>query len=242
MAQLSARFAAAVPALMRDMAIYFVQFRIVDERCLYVRLVHLLREMQLIERVVVSTLNYDCLLELALVGAGIGVDYFGTADATHSALVLKLHGSCNMFSAQLQAQGIFYGNGIVFEGGIQAWLDANRVIDHCLSGTALAPVMCLFMEGKPTSVSPRTLSDLQKTWAASVANSGLVLCVGVHPHPVDSHIWEPLATTSAHLAFVGDQDAFESWVREYRGDRKSIFLGSRFNLAFNGIAKELRRL
>ena len=80
--------------------------------------------------------------------------------------VWKLHGSCNMFATQVNATpGVMYSAGVSFEGGIEALFDTHKVIGRCLSETALAPVMCLYMRDKPLSVSPTAIKVLQKMWS-----------------------------------------------------------------------------
>jgi hypothetical protein len=145
-------YGGAIPQLMREMAAYFVQFYIADDRCAYVRLVAELDKRDLQTDTVFSTINYECLLEGAINRTGHSIDYF--SNAANGIRVIKLHGSCNMFSIGLQAgQGIGYGTGISFEGGIQAMPSKDDVIRHCLCETGLAPVMNLYMKGKPLSVS-----------------------------------------------------------------------------------------
>lgn len=241
MARVSEEMSVAVPALMRDMAIYFIQFRSSARGSLYDRLIRDLHERGLLGSVVFSTLNYECVLEYALLEAGVEIDYFGNAGAGAQP-VLKLHGSCNMFSAGVQATpGVTYTKGVVFEGGIQAWLDQNRVIEHCLVETALAPVMCQYMEGKPTSVSPSALKSIQDRWAELVAASTAVVCIGVRPHRPDAHVWEPLARFSGKLLFIGDEARFTEWAAE-RSVHVSTWLASRFSTGYEEMLKQLELL
>ena len=185
--------------------------------------------------------NYDCVLEYAALDEGVGIDYFGVG-ADGQVPVWKLHGSCNMFSAGVQAgQGVMYGQGVVFEGGIQAWLDRSRVIEHCLVETGLAPVMCQYMDGKPTTVSPSAIRPLQAQWAESVASASLVVCVGVRLHPIDTHIWQPLEHSPVHLAYSGDRMIYEPWLAS-RTTGAASWLGRRFNEAFSAILQRLEAL
>ena len=231
MAVLARDYSSAVPQLMRDMAIYFIQFRPVERRSLYNCLIHDVQAAGLIHRVGFSTLNYECVLEFAMLEEGLAIDYFGDA-GPGSTRVWKLHGSSNMFSHGLEAgSGISYSAGVVFQGGIQAWLDPNKVISHCLAGTGLAPVMSLFMEGKPTSVSPSALQSVQKEWATAILAAKAIICVGVRPHPPDSHVWEPIANSVATLLFVGDETLFHNVLKSRRRS-ETVYLGSRFNVSY----------
>jgi hypothetical protein len=224
----------AIPELMRQMAIYFVQFRPVGRNTLYCRLVRDLQAAGLLNRTLFSTLNYECVLDFSLVEHGHRIDYFANDDAGAVPL-WKLHGSCNMFSEGLQATpGVFYGTGVTFEGGIQALADPNRVIQHCLVETALAPVMSLYMRGKPLAVSPSAIAQLQQRWSNAVSAATVVIVVGVRPWPADDHIWQPLAKTAAHLLYVGDPAVFSDWVASARAGPYTLLAG-RFSRGFSTI-------
>jgi hypothetical protein len=153
--------------------------------------------------------------------------------------VWKLHGSCNMFSYGIPAsQGISYGTGILWEGGVQAFLDTNQIIQHCLVQTALAPVMCLYMRGKPLSVSPSVIRKLQRDWIRQVEAASIIVCIGVRPLPEDTHIWEPLRATKARIYFIGDQGALESWCESSRRGFTE-YVGDRFNTAYKNLMQRL---
>ncbi|MBI2796793.1 MAG: hypothetical protein HYX65_08830 [Gemmatimonadetes bacterium] len=223
----------AIPQLMREMAIYFVQFRPVGPASLYVRLISFLRSAGVDRRVLLSTLNYECALDYAIAQSGLGIAYF--ADGSDGELPLwKLHGSCNMFSAGVQAgAGISYGPGVTWEGGIRALPTADAVVQHCLVETGLAPVMSLYMEGKPLNVSPSAIRQLHDLWSEFVRTATRIYCIGVRPLPADTHIWEPLFHSNAHLLFVGDRAAFDIWSVGRRAP--SQYLTSRFAAAFDSI-------
>jgi hypothetical protein len=224
-------FGVAIPSLMREMAIYFIQFRPASQSSLYCRLIQDLARVGVLNRTLFSTLNYECVLEFSLLNQGYAIDYFGNATppAVH---VQKFHGSCNMFSQTLQVSpGIIYSTGITFEGGIEAFLDPNLVIQRCLTETALAPVMCLYMRGKPVSVAPSIIQDQQHKWAASVYSAKAIVCIGIRLTPADVHLWEPLAKTAASLYFIGNAQEFNDWSKQHR-PHKSECLGSRFAEAY----------
>lgn len=234
MSQVFEKYGPVIPQLMREMAIFFAQFRPFQKSSLYCRLVRDLAVAGLLDRVAFSTLNYECVLEFSLLEHGIGVDYFGEG-SSKKVPVWKLHGSCNMFSHQVQAsQGIMYGTGVIFEGGIEAFFDTNLVMEKCLVGTGLAPVMSLYMAGKPLAVSPSSIRELQELWRRELGRASAVVCVGVRPHPPDTHIWQPLAETPATVYFVGSEAEFRAWSSTARANR-SAFLGPRFGPAYQAI-------
>lgn len=240
MGQLVERAPLAVPQLMRELAVYFVQFRAADARCLYSRLIDDLRAAQLLDSVCFSTLNYDCVLDFVLRDKGVALDYF--ADPSSEGVpLLKLHGSSNMFAREIAvSQDVLYGTGVTFEGGVQAFLDSSRVIEHALAETGLAPVMCLYMRGKPLNISPSALSVIQAAWQRQVQAAKAVLVVGVRPWPEDEHVWGPLSSTSANLDFVCDENEVRAWAAA--GGRQGFsVLGARFSDSYDRILERITR-
>lgn len=92
------RISVIIPELMRQMAIYFVQFRPASGQTLYCRLIDTLNMRGSLEPVLFSTLNYECVLELSLLGRRIQFNCFDPIDTNPNVPVWKLHSSCNMFA------------------------------------------------------------------------------------------------------------------------------------------------
>jgi hypothetical protein len=230
----------AVPQLMREMAVYFIQFRPYQQKTLYCQLVRALIQSNALQNVKFGTLNYECVLEFSLLEAGFAVEYFPGGTSPEAVQVWKPHGSCNMFSQGLQAgPDVSYGTDVVWEGGAQAFFDPNRVIEHCLVETGLAPVMSLYMEGKPLAVSPGVIRQIQEGLAEEILAAGAVFVVGVRPVLADKHIWDPLAQTKAPIFYIGDQTVFERWANSCRYGRVSTFLGNSFSSAFQLLIREI---
>lgn len=228
-----------VPQLMREMAIYFIQFRPVDQKSLYCKLVKECIKMDILQSVLFATLNYDCILEKSISSFGLSVEYF--AEPKENAVaVRKLHGSSNMFCDQLHAgPGISYTKGVIFEGGLRAISDPDEVIRHCLCETALAPAMCLFMRGKPTAISPKAIQAVQKEWAEFLCKAEKIFLVGVRPHVPDTHIWIPIGKSGTKVCFIGRRHEWDNWGNDY--EIKKIYLGQYFSSAFQSLRKELRQ-
>ena len=231
----------AIPSLMREMAVYLIQFRPYKRSTLYDRLITELAKCDLLKRVLLSTLNYDCVLEFCLAEGSHPISYFDDA-ASDEIPVWKLHGSSNMFSHGVQAgQDVSYGTGVTWEGGIEAFLDPGVVIQKCLVETGLSPVMCLYMKGKVLHVSPSAIQSLQKSWAERILAASAIFCVGVRPVEGDSHIWDPLSKTSANLYFVGNQTELIEWAGKHR-EGVSEHLGNRFGSAYSSICDRIKKL
>jgi hypothetical protein len=65
MRQVHDEIGGAIPQLMREMAVYFVQFRPSNRASLYCRLIQEIQRLGLDDRVLLSTLNYECVLALS---------------------------------------------------------------------------------------------------------------------------------------------------------------------------------
>ena len=236
---ISNSMSAHVPELMRQMAIFFIQFRPASGRTLYCHLTTALADLGLLDRVIFSTLNYECILEFSLLMKSIPFNYFDPIDKNPHLPVWKLHGSCNMFATGVSATpGVVYTAGVIFQGGLEALMDSNDVIGRWLCGTALAPAMCLYMKGKPLSISPDLIHKIQNMWQDAVAESDILFCVGVNPNVEDAHIWKPIAETSSRLLYIGAQQAFEAWLQQYRHG-PAEFLGDRFSTSFGILRRSL---
>jgi hypothetical protein len=230
-------YGGVIPQLMREMAVYFIQFYITNDRCAYVQLVAELDKRDMLTDTVFSTINYECILESAINRIGHSIDYF--SNASNGIRVFKLHGSCNMYSKAVHGgQGIRYGTGVSFEGGIQVMPSKDDVIRHCLCETGLAPVMNLYMRGKPLSVSGGSIQAIQQEWANCVNNAKSVVCIGVNPVVEDNHIWGPIAATAGQLIFVGNKSAFEKWDSTKRKGA-SKYVGSKFEANILNIMGEI---
>ncbi len=226
-----------IAPLMKDMAVYLIQLRPYSHESLYDLLIKRMIELSLLEGFLFSTLNYDCILEFCLLNQNRKVSYwdYGSKD---SVPVWKLHGSTNWFSKNIEASdGVTFTKGVTFEGGLKAFLDTNEVIEKCIVNQGLYPSMCLFMKGKPIQIAPRIIMEQQKKWSEAISLAKTVTCIGINPLPEDSHIWEPIARTKAKLYFIGNKEAFDTWVQEFRAG-EGIFIESYFNTGFNKLIKE----
>ena len=226
------KYGMAVPPLMQDMAILCAGFGLsAGTDNLYWRI---LADSSTRRDIIWSTLNYECLLEIAASLHGRSVDYFGepTEASPVTTPIWKLHGSCNFKVVGLEAgRGVSFGTGVVFSGGIQA-INPSEVRPHYRGATALYPAMALYAKGKTIAMSPEPIRDAQRRWADRVRTADRVLLVGVAPNPADSHIWGPLRDTDALVAYVGARSAWEAWVAEHRRSRSVEFLGERWNSCY----------
>jgi len=222
-----------VPQLMRDMAIYFSRFNLdASWSDLYSQLmVHILKN-NLQEQIVLSTINYECVFELAVSNLGLSIDYFSTKPSNNQKITFwKLHGSCNFKPKNIQAtSGVTFTRGVAFEAGIQV-IPLNQVPIFCRN-TGLYPAMSIFVQGKPTPISPSSIKLLQGYWANYVDRADSIAIIGVNPNPLDKHIWDPLTNTDASIYYIGNQEAFNFWSHKYRPKKSNMWLADTFKDGF----------
>lgn len=229
-----------IPILMQQMAIFFIQFRPYSFSSLYCNLIDELIKMKMIEHSIFSTINYECIIEFSLIHHGYKPDYFNNEKSENCVRFLKLHGSCNMFSHNVQVtRQVVFSAGVRFEGGIKAFFDIGTVIGKCLDDSGLPPVMNLYMKGKPLNISHSVIKTIQERWRDSVYNSEIIFCIGANPNPEDNHIWEPLSKCKAKLYYIGNEKSFSDWVKKNR-KYESIYLSERFSTGYNHIIRRLR--
>jgi hypothetical protein len=231
----------AIPILMQKMAIFFARYRLSSQRLdAYSKLLDSLTYSG--KSMLFSSLNYDCLFEIAVLMAGRTVTYFNDAPTSDSDIIIwKLHGSCNFLPQGgnvTLTRGVSYGSGASFNTGIQS-VNPNEVETYCTGNTALYPAMAVYARGKPVQIAPSVIQQIQQYWTDAIKSASTVICIGVHPHLQDKHIWEPLSATNAKLLFIGNEKAFLDWQSRYRINGNSIFIGNRFDSCIKAIVGNL---
>jgi hypothetical protein len=220
---------------MQDMALYFTEFRLDGSRQdSYSLLLEQICATNRLSVTLFSTLNYECLLELATSGLAIPLTYNEPELSPTTATIWKLHGSCNFQPSGVDAnRGVSYGFGVSF-GGPVLRKQLTEIREWLQGDTALYPAMCLFLANKPSQMAPETFAEYWNHWSAFVRNAETVTIIGARPHPPDTHIWGPLAATPARLYFVGSEAAFNDWLPARSGG-ESEFVSRLFEPAIDQI-------
>lgn len=229
-----------IPVLMQQMAIFFTHYRLSSQRVdayskLFDALVHSGKS------VLFSSLNYDCLFEIAVSMAGKVVSYFNDVPSSDLGIIIwKLHGSSNFLphGGVRATRGVSFGSGATFETGIQP-VNPNEVAIYCTGNTALYPVMAIYARGKPIQIAPIIIQRIREFWTTAVELASMVIAIGIHPHPEDKHIWGPLSATKAKLLFVGNGKAFSDWQSKYRTNGESVYIGGHFDSCIRTIVEKL---
>lgn len=232
MGEIWEHYSTSVPRLMREMAVYFLQFQpFVGAENLYQQFI--LRNIQKTNRhLIFSSLNYDLLLELSISSVDNSIEYFVEQSSNNSIPVWKLHGSANFIPHGIQATGgIQFTRGINFETSLR-YCSPNEAKQFCQSNTALYPAMCLFMNSKPTQIAHNFITEQQKKWAQIILNANKVLIIGVNPYLEDNHIWKSLTQTDANIGFIGGKEGFDKWITSGRDEDNSVLIGNRWESVF----------
>jgi hypothetical protein len=170
--------------------------------------------------VIFVTLNYDMLIELAATDEG-----FERLAYTHTAepgmfRILKLHGSPNFIPNMggSTLRGIKWGSSARHVNApveTVSWPDAKRI---WTTEDSLAPAMSLYSAGKEVLFSDRFVARQQAAWSEVCRTASEVNIVGVRVWPSDTHVWGPLAESSARINYVGpDGSTFLDWAANHEG-------------------------
>lgn len=223
--------------LLRDLAIYFDSFKIDNYNPnLYSKLINKFKKEIIGRKIVMATLNYECLLEYAFFSNGINsISYQGNDHPP----ILKLHGSCNFIPEGFK--GSTEGFTLNLE---QATIHTN--IKFCKPGTVsnelrnvpIIPAMSLFKSDKRDIVAPGFIARIREQYQQLVSSASVVITMGVRPNPDDQHVWDVLKSVPK-LYLVGGKDDSENWREQHTN---STHLGSEFGSSFKDILSIIRSI
>jgi hypothetical protein len=221
------------PRLMRSLSKYFLCFRPETTGLdAYSRFVRALSERKAETRTILSTLNYECVLEYATNRVGLRFANFNPEPVEGNASIWKLHGSCSFVPGSgVQIAGAKYDGSTILSGGLK-FLSPARASEWLCSGTALYSAMCMFAPGKPVQFAPEFFKAAHESWAERVKTAAAVLVAGARPHMPDTHIWSPLNATPARVGFFGTERDYEDWL-PHRVGGPTTHLGDKFEEAVN---------
>jgi hypothetical protein len=226
----------------RSMALYFSRFTPDPTgEDLYSRLLWSLRDKGKIRDVVFASLNYDCIFEQAAYRLGLKVDYSGEEPQGDIYPVLKIHGSCNFITDNLQQMKAYLSSPGHYLGCGMNYLQLTN-LENILQSKftdyfgSYYPVMSLYSFGKNSIVAGTRMQKIRNTWHQRVVNASLVAVIGVRPNREDSHIWTPIHETSARLLYIGSKEHFNEW---QVANHNFKHLGEKFDETFNSLVTSL---
>ena len=204
-------------AFLRDLARYFVQFT-PGPNSYYRRLTRAVIDAD--AQPVFATLNYDLLLELAILAEGRSVAYSGLPIPERHFAVLKPHGSCNFLpdlgSTTIRNSSIGFTNtGAALIAPIKIAARQSDVVHFCDTEDSIAPALAMFEKGKQVPFCPSFVQGQLAAWGKHLAEADRAFIVGVRVNAEDGHIWGPLSRCAADLYHVGpDEAGFMSWAKQ----------------------------
>jgi len=186
-----------------DMAEYFFSQFSATKSSVYAALIEALSSN--IDRYLFVTINYELLLFQARAIAGVSKDKF---------LVCLPHGnSC------LCCEGVSATRGVSFTGGVSTG-GRVRVFKNLAdfraekSKNVFPPVISYYEPNKFTVSCSNFIQGERTRFEQAILSAEKIAVVGVKVHPVDRHIWQPLAKTKAHILYLSGSSAandFSTW-------------------------------
>lgn len=205
----------------RCVAEFFAGYRLPrGRRDMYSLLLSGLRTRGLLERVTLGSLNYDCLLEQAMLGLRLITDYMLDDFAPQESVPLaKIHGSSNFITDDLFSDRAYITNpNAMIECTFTALhvqnLESRLRERFSTYKPAFFPVLGLYSPDKPSILAPAKLQNLRNIFAERINRATAVVLIGVRPNPRDPHLWEPVAQSQAsRIAYVGGEADYQTLMK-----------------------------
>ncbi len=229
-----------MPILQRAMAAYFFNF-LPTHDSLYIRLAKRIKRSDW--KGAIATLNYERLLEISLLNAGIQPVVDSVVSAGQLEVCLP-HGCCHLFceGVQASANGVsFSGVGVTFDGQVVA-ISNPTDFQARINGNSVPPVMSYFEPDKTTSSGTSFIKRQRERWNVLVEEAKTIVLVGVKLRPSDSHLWSGIAKTNARLVFCAGQSAgeeFRQWANAERPGKYTEVLNGYFADKFDEICESI---
>lgn len=241
MVQLSIRSPHSLPPLQRAMAAFFYQFR-PGPNNLYRKLALKIHESSW--RGVLVSFNYERLLELSLISEGITPICGQSCSNPREIEICLPHGCCNRFCESVRGSSkavLFSGTALRTSGPITVITNPTEFISR-IQGDAFPPVMSYFEPQKRTTSGMNFIDAHRSRYRAAVMSSEKIAIIGLKVRQHDSHIWGPLAETSAELIYCAGEpstEEFLTWSGEQRPHLSPHILPGNFNSKFNDLLREM---
>jgi len=220
----------------REMALYLSEFSPALDS-----LYHVMLDVFNPKTTTFSTLNYDLLLERAILQRGLKYHY-AAGRPVNSLPIIKPHGSSNFWPDI--PLGAFTGSTIVNTNPLGADVVApikpllpNEAVDRCRLDGTFSPAMSMYAKGKHVRTSPDFVMEQQLLFEQACMRAENIYVIGVKIVPEDAHVWGPIANSRGKMNYFGakwDEELFNSW--RFRSKRKSaVFVEAFFEEALTWI-------
>jgi len=230
-----------LPPLQRAMAAFFFKFAPRTSN-IYVNLATRIKQSGW--NGAVCTLNYERLIEISSGSAGLRPVIGQASEPGRTIELCMPHGCCHVFcdSARGVAGSVsFAGVNVRTDGPVRVIADPGE-FQRRIEGDAFPPVMSYFEPQKRTTAGTSFIESQRTRWTELAASAERIGIVGMRVRPRDSHIWEPLAGTNAHILYCSGHSAAEDyreWARDTRTDHNDIILEGYFADSYEQICDQL---
>ncbi len=219
--------------ILKDMTVYFSRFSIEKpQENLYCDLVSRYRWQLLSQELIFSTINYDCLLEHAVLSINQSdpISYVGEGPGMR---IYKIHGSCNFIPRGISGEGNWTHTGGIIDAGLD-YIHPFRVEER-MAKMPVPAAMSLYVKSKKILISSKIIESMINEFQYQVLESDLAIVIGVRPNVDDKHIWDYLSKMEGNLALVGNEDKCKDWLAKYRNNEGDEWLGNRFDSSFDEV-------
>ena len=228
--------------LLIQMAWYFADFTLTRAAPnAYSLLIEVLERNGLLGTTVLASLNYECLLEMAIERAGLKVVYLADATRHETVLVLKPHGSCN-FLPQLEARSlsiVVSGEAGIYEGPLDFVSTQEVQRRYSELEWAIPPAMSLYAPNKPSRVGRATIGGIRDQWEKVVEAARVIVVIGTRPVLADRHVWDPIVSSRAEVWYLASTSDPGYLDLQERLGRRLVPLGTRFSKDFGALEAKL---
>lgn len=260
----SKSYSKIMPPLQRAMAVYFFNFY-PSSANLYRKLAHQIKKTKWNGALI--SINYERLLERSLIEEGLQPIVGDLRNINQIEFCLP-HGCCHIFCEGVHGRnrGISFKQGgrLSFKSGGGVFFKSNGSIDlsgpnittqgeikiignpdefqNRIRNDSFPPVMSYFEPQKRTTSGVNFIDPQRRRYEELVSMASTVGIVGVKVRPNDTHIWDPLAKTSAKLIYCSGRESgqeFDSWREKRRPGNQDVNLGGYFAECFGKLCKEL---
>ena len=211
-----------VPYL-KSLGEYFALFH-ADDDDLYARLSRSLKNGLMSKDIVFASLNYDLLLDRAMLRELGGVNYAEDGKSPH---LIKVHGSCNwptshsnVVAPSLSVTMDGDGNGS-FDFDPKPCFEPPEILSSMISKDISPPVMRVYSSRKPMPIGESYLKKRENQFKTMVAGAKRVIVVGSRINFGDDHVWGEISRTAANVTLVnrGEENRHFIECRGNPGDR-----------------------
>jgi hypothetical protein len=238
-----------VQALLTDLAVYFAAFQLPDgvPNC-YSALVDLFIRSGIVgERLGVATLNYECLIELALQARGIPFDLNPTPPRQDVFSLWRPHGACNLLvdgvaNGNMRNITMVACNYYVAGSGVRlVAVPPAQVASIYETQSNVPPAMSLYAPGKHSPTAPDLLEALRTRWEQWARAADIVVVIGARYVQEDVHIWGGIDQGRGSIWYVGDDTSARACADRV-GPERFTHLDHYFEPAIRKLAARLRIL